>query len=202
MAIQTVYRHSFTEPVRGKEIDVNFDDFASQLNRAAQFALTASASVANNSAEATLLGTGTGSLTIPANTLIIGRSARLTVAGVYSTINPPGTLRFRVRLGGLSGTVVLDTGDQTPATSASNRWFELSGIVQCRTIGATGTVFSQGKVILAATDHDAVIWDMEKTATVTIDTTVSQTVDMTVDWQTADAGNTITGSVAFLEIIG
>ncbi len=32
MSIQTVYRHSQTNPVRGKEVDVNFDVLVAQVN--------------------------------------------------------------------------------------------------------------------------------------------------------------------------
>lgn len=202
MALSTIYKHWNTAPVRGREIDVNFDALISQMNRSSQFAGTASATVANTGTETSIIGTGSGTLTIPANTLVIGRSIGFTLAGVYSTTSPAGTLQFRVRLGGISGTVVLDSGAQTPSDSMANRGFEISGLIQCRTIGATGTVLSQGKAILSTAAGTAVIWDMETTAAVTIDTTVSQQFQVSADWQTAAAGNTITGSVFLLQILG
>lgn len=202
MALQTVYRHSATNPVRGREVDINFDWLLGQINYSSQFSATASTTIANTGTETSLIGTGEGSLTLPANTLIVGRSINFSLRGVYSTIAAPGTLQFRVRIGGISGTVVLDSTAQTPPVSAGNRGFELSGIIQCRSIGATGTVFSQGEVRLSSSATDSVTWDMENTATSTIDTTTSQEFQISADWQTADVGNTITGTNFLFQIYG
>lgn len=202
MSVQTIYRHSFTSPVRGKEVDVNLDRLAFQFNLGSKFSMSASATVANTTDETTLIGAGSGSITIPANTLLIGMVIRVSVAGVYSAIAVPGTLQFRVRMGGIGGTVVLDSGAQTPTANAANRLFEISGMIQVRTIGGSGTVFSQGKAIVASAAGTAVIWDMETTAAVTIDTTVANDLQVSADWQTADPGNTITATNAFFEILG
>ena len=71
----------------------------------------------------------------------------------------------------------------------------------CRTTGASGTVQSQGLLILNMDGQSAEFWDLENTGTATIDTTSSQAIDATWQWGTADAGNTITLTNLTIEVL-
>lgn len=155
------------------------------------FAKTATATVANTGTETTILSTGIGSKTLPEHYLLIGKSLFFIVQGIFSTDAVPGTLQLKVKLG---STTILDTGAQTPTASLVNRYFEISGIITCRTTGSSGTVFGQGLFLHSISATDIMGWDMENTATTTIDTTASLVFDITADWQTADTDNTISGT--------
>lgn len=153
------------------------------------FVSTSSATVANTVTETTLVGSGVGSATLAANSLIAGRGIRVRADGYIGTHSTAGTVRIRVKYG---STTVLDTGAQTMTNSLSNRRWSVDALIMTRTTGASGTVIGQGafEYNTAATTAGAI--DMVATATTTIDTTASQAISMTIEWGTANAANTIT----------
>lgn len=165
----------------------------------ARFTSTATASVSNTTTETSIVGSGVGSATIPASRMRAGSTYRIRVLGYYSTASSPGTLRLRVKLG---STTVLDTTAKTAHGSASSAQFEVEGTITCRTTGASGTVMGQGRALFPQTNNftDG-CWTMTNTATTTINTTSSQTIDVTAEWGTADAGNSISGAVVTIEEI-
>jgi hypothetical protein len=85
----------------------------------------------------------------------------------------------------------------------SNRAWEVVGDITCRTTGATGTVIGQGYFQHAqapgstAADH----YEMPNTGATTIDTTAGGALDVTAQWGTADAGNTITSTNMTIEVL-
>ena len=162
------------------------------------FTSTADATVTNTVIETTIIGSGVGTTTLPGSFFAVGKTIRITVRGKYSDAIVPGTLNIKIKYG---TTVLLTTGAQTPTGTLTNEGFEVSGIITCRTTGATGTVYSQGDFInyTAATTHAS--WEMTNTAATTIDTTASAALDVTVTWGTADAGNTITSTNVILEVL-
>lgn len=163
------------------------------------FAATADATVTNTVTETSIVGSGTGSLTLPANFFTAGRTVRVLVRGKYSDAAVPGTLTIKVKLG---STVILTTGAQTPTGTLTNEGFSVTGLITCRTTGATGTVYGQGDTVThsAATTHAE--WEMTNTGTQTVDTTGTLAVDVTATWGTADASNSITGTNALVEALG
>ena len=163
---------------------------------------TSSPAVANTATETTLVPTVTGSVTLAANYFVAGKGIRLTCRGLLSTAAVPGTLRIRVRLGGIGGTVIYDTTAKTPTGSLADTLWELSGVIVCRTTGGTGTVMGQSNFSHEGAAAGVVeSWPMVNTAAVTIDTTASQAVNIAAEWQTADADNSITLTDFILEQI-
>lgn len=162
---------------------------------------TGSATVANSTTEATLLGTVQGTLTLPVNFFTIGKSIRVIARGVISTAAVPGTLNIRVRLGGVAGTEIVTTAAQTMTASLTNRGWELDSIITCRTTGASGTVFGQGWFRYATSATDIAGWDMENSSSTTRSTLASQQVQVTAQFGTADASNSLTCSVALVEVL-
>jgi len=153
------------------------------------FTQTATGTVANTSSESNLNNTGVGSLTLPAGFFIAGKGIRITARGYRSTTNPSGTLRIKVKLG---STVILDTTALTATNGLTNRAWELSGALYCRTVGASGTVFGQGRVSMSqAAATAAVFWEMLNTSAIVINTTISQAITVTAQWGTAHASNTM-----------
>jgi len=144
------------------------------------FSQTADATVSNTTTETTLVGTGIGTATLPANFFVIGRTFRITARGYYGTqLTGAATLRIK---GYLGATAVLDTTAKAMTANLANRYWEVDAIVTCRTTGATGTVYAQGRF----THDDALVnfddWPMVNTGTTTIDTTASLAVALKVTW--------------------
>lgn len=177
------------------------DALPSALPAGPLFAATATATVANTTTEGTLIGAGVGSLTLPANFLVPGRSLRLLARGLISTAAVPGTLTLAGKLG---ATTLASTGAQTPEASLTDNVWEVDLVITCRTIGGSGTVFVQGfyRTTAGGGAGNAVQWEMGVTAAVTVDTTTAQALDLTADWQTADAANSIRGTNALVTVLG
>lgn len=160
------------------------------------FTSTASATVSNTTTETTIIGTGSGSLTLPVNYLSAGRALIVHASGVYSTQAVPITLRLKVKMG---STILLDTGVQTPTGALTNRRFVIEGRIICRTAGAPGTVFCQGESRLWTSAILVTGWEMLNTATANITTTSTQVIDVTAQWGAGvAAADSITGSVVII----
>ena len=159
------------------------------FNNGYLFVQTASATVANTTTQTTVTSTGKGTRTLPANFMVAGRSFHLHARGYLSTDAVPGTLRIRVKLG---STVIADTTAKTPGGGLTNQGLEVDVEWTCRTTGASGTVMAQGNSHYHTGTVGSEEFDMVNTAATTIDTTVSQTIDVTVEWSTASANNSLT----------
>lgn len=165
------------------------------------FTQTANATITNTVTETTLLGTGVGTKTLPANSLIIGKTVRIKACGFYSTDGAAaGTLTFNLKIG---GTTVATTGARTAVNAAANFYWEIEAEITCRTTGAGGTVFAQAKFLhqQEATTYNAFLWPLVNTGTDAVDTTVSNALDLTTTFGTADTDNTITCSNSSIEVL-
>ena len=150
------------------------------------FSQIATVTVANTVTETTLLGAGSGSVIIPAGFFTAGRTIKIKGFGYYSATSTPN-ITIKIKFG---STTILTTG----AAASGN---DTNGT--CRTIGATGTVQSQG--LFQEVGAAAIGFPMVNTSTNTIDTTITQTVGITVTWGAASAGNTISLSNLIIEVI-
>lgn len=156
------------------------------------FVQTNDVTVANTTAETSILGTGDGSLTLAANMLHLARAIRIEVLGVGGTVGTP-TLEIRVELGGV---LICTSGAITMPSGLSNGYFELDAFFTVRAVGGAGSVQGGGRFEIAST-----FAGLPNASQSTIDTTVAQTLDVTVIWGTANASNTITTQQAFIEIL-
>ena len=141
---------------------------------------TANGQVTNTTTETTLIGSGVGTLTLPANFFVAGKTLRFTAAGIFSTQLVPVGLDIKFKLG---STVIIATGAQVPSGATTNRFWWLDVLLTCRTTGGAGTVIAQGTFAHGEVAGVATFtWEMTSTATTTIDTTASQVVDATATW--------------------
>ena len=155
------------------------DDLPNNLTYT-RYTSTANGQVTNTATEGTLIGSGSGSLSITANTAEVGKTYTVKASGYYSTQVVPVTLNIRIKLG---STTILATGDQTPGGAIANLHWTLEGRITVRTTGATGTVHAQSGWDHQATATGAPLrWQMVNTATVTVDTTATASFDLTADW--------------------
>lgn len=155
------------------------------------FSQTSTVTVANTLTETSLVGTGTGSVTLPANLLIPGRNLRIWVWGFHSsTANP--TITIRVKIGGVTiGTASGSSGNGT------NNSFVVNFLLTCRTVGATGTIISQGQY--AELHTGGLVANLPSTTTTTVNTTGTLLLDVTSQWGTANAGNTMSATNVIVE---
>jgi hypothetical protein len=147
------------------------------------FTQTSSASVVANDNETTLISTGVGTLTIPANRMVAGKTYRITVRGKYNTdASNPAQMNWRLKFG---STVILASGNAGLGTNKVDKGYEIHADFTCRTTGSSGSVMAQGMFF---TEDGPGAKNMPATTT-TINTTVSNTVDFTVDLTDGSAGN-------------
>lgn len=162
------------------------------------FTQTADKTIANTTTETTLIGTGVGTVTLPANFFTVGKTIRFRFRGIISDTGTP-TVQIKIKLG---ATTIADSGTVALILSTlSNDYFEVEGGLTCRTTGATGTVISSGVMLYDKNANASNAIGIINTGTTTIDTTASQAFDVTFDWGTASASNTITSQIGTVEVL-
>lgn len=155
----------------------------------------ASVTIANTDVETTVFGSGIGSRVFPAGFLTAGRSIRIIALGFESSSGSP-TIRIRIKL---NSTTVLDSTAKV-SSAGTNSEFRVTADLTVRSEGANGSIIGQGDFYESGnTGADA---DLVNTIPTTIDTTVAQTLDVTVQWGTASNNNTITTTNVFIDVCG
>lgn len=128
--------------------------------------------------------------------LAAGDILRVKAGGKYSTTGTP-TLLVQCRIGGTSLAGVAGQTTTMPSGASNNAWgFEASAAV--RVIGTSGTL-QRGPNLnqyggLGVTTHNP-------SGTFTLNTTTSQTIDLTATWGTSSSSNTITMDFLSVEIL-
>lgn len=149
------------------------------------FVATAGATLANSDTETSIIGTGSGSLTLAAAYLTAGKTLRLTAYGFISTTGTP-TLTVKFKLG---ATTICSSGAVTTASGLATALLSIDLLLTCRTTGATGTVIAAGQVGIGTTVN--VLYPTSGT-TSTVDTTGTLAASLTGQWSAADPANTLT----------
>jgi hypothetical protein len=154
------------------------------------FAQTVSSTpVAATTTEGSLIGTGLGSLSVPANGFAVGDSFRATFAGHISAHNND-TLRLRVK----SGSVLLaDTGAITMPGITNLHWTMWIDFT-VRAIGPAGTavITSGGQFTYMKNASNAFEGDAFSIVNnSTFNTTVLNTLSVTAQWSSNNASNSI-----------
>ena len=169
------------------------------------YTATASATVANTTAETSIIGTGIGSLSMPATAVealpvttvpfwFAGKTIRVRVMGYLSQLVAGPNRTVKIYLGSTAlGTI----GPLSTASALTNTGFSYEFLVTCRTTGATGTAFTQGLTLSTTLGQS----HMGSTSAVTIDTTTAAALDVKFTWGTGDPGNTITATNVTVEAL-
>ena len=164
----------------------------------ASFAQTADRTIANSAAEATLLGTGVGTLTFPANFWVVGRTIRFEMHGNIASTGTP-TARVRLKMG---ATTLLDSTALTMTALAGTEEWDLVGLITCRSTGAGGTLrancFFTYETGAGSTPVDRLFI---AGATIVFNTTASGAIDVTFQWGTAALANTISSRLSAIEVL-
>lgn len=165
------------------------------------FTQTADKSVTNTTSETSIIGTGIGTLTLPANFFSVGKTIRITVSGVYSTVAVTGdTVTIKVKYG---STVIGSTATTSLLAGASNLYFWAECLITCRSLGASGTVQISGGTTYNISTVGGLAEDPMNNgaATTTVDTTASSLLDVTVTHSAANASNTVKSLVSSFEVL-
>lgn len=152
--------------------------------------------VTNTTVETTLINGGVGTLSVPANGFSVGDSFRAIMAGVLNTANNQ-TIRIRVKAGSI---VLLDSGAQS-ITNITNDVFSLNIDFTIRQLGAAGvaSIVSLGTFHYVKTVNGVIEgFSFNTVNNTTFSTTVSNTLNITVQWGAANAGNSIYSDIFIL----
>ena len=202
-------RAVFNAAVAGSSVDGNFwndstqkaiqtyVDGITQTLSGVIFTSTADATVANSTTETSVIGSGIGTKTLPANFFVAGKTVRIRVKGIFSTTGTP-TVNVKAKLG---STLIVETTAIATSGTIANDEFEVEIYLTCRTTGATGTVIGSGKFRYDNSTNAGLHIGMPATSATTIDTTASQVLDITWTWGAASASNTVSGQITSIEVL-
>lgn len=155
------------------------------------FAQTAdSTPVTATVAETTIIGTGVGTLTVPANAFQIGDSFVCALDGIVSCTSS-STLHIRVRT--LAGVLLADTGIIDMAAATDKSWL-INLYFTIRTLGGPTTASISSGGLFSYIRNGGTQFEGYVLSTVnntTFDTTVNNTLVITAQWDTTAVGNSI-----------
>jgi len=145
--------------------------------------------ITGTTAELSLINGGIGTLSVPANGFQIGDSFRADFGGLLSSKNND-TIRIRVKAGSV---ILADSGTQTMSTAINDVWqFSINFTV--RALGAAGvaSIVSLGVFHTTKQSNGAPQGFAFNTVnSTTFDTTISNTLDVTAQFSSDSALNSI-----------
>lgn len=155
------------------------------------YAQTRDSAVINTTGEQSIVGTGVGSLSIPANTFAIGDSFHAKIGGKINSTG--GGSRSEIIMRIKTGSTVIATTGVFDLDNANRQGWECELDFTITSIGAAGTISTNGNFCYTI-DGDRringhIFQDLQ-----TIDTTVSNTLDITAEWNVLNTGNDIYSS--------
>lgn len=153
--------------------------------------------ISGTNIESTLINGGVGTLTVPANGFQIGDSYRAVFGGVMNAANNQ-TIRIRVKAGSVT---LLDSGVQNLSSSIINDIWSLNVDFTIRQIGTAGvaSIVSLGAFHYTKTNNSSVQgFGFNVVNNTTFNTTISNILDVTVQWGSNNAGNSIYSDIFVL----
>ena len=149
-----------------------------------------SVAVSATTVESTLINGGIGTLSVPANGFQVGDSFNGVLIGHLSCV---GTATLQIRIKTTTGVVLADTG-AIPMNTTTNKHWKLDVNFTIRQLGvasvgsiASGGLFSYTKN--SGNNFEGVNFSIINNTT--FDTTISNTLLITAEWNTNNAGNSI-----------
>jgi len=162
------------------------------------FAQTANSTpVTGTIVESTLIGTGVGSLSVPANGFQVGDSFRAVFGGVMNAANNQ-TIRIKLKAGSV---ILLDSGIQDLGSSIVDDVWSLNVDFTIRQVGAAtvASIVSLGSFHYTKTNNASVQgFGFNVVNNTTFNTTISNTLNFTVQWGSANGSNSIYSDIFIL----
>lgn len=153
--------------------------------------------ISGTNVETTLINGGVGTLTVPANGFQVGDSYRAVFGGVMNAANNQ-TIRIRVKAGAVT---LLDSGVQSLTNSIINDIFTLNIDFTIRQLGGAGvaSIVSLGSFHYTKTNNNTIQgFGFNVVNNTTFSTTISNVLDVTVQWGSNNAGNSIYSDIFVL----
>lgn len=135
-----------------------------------------SATITNTTTETSIIGTGVGNMMIPANGFSVGDSFHGKIGGVISHQNND-ILTIKIKSNGL---VLATTGPIDLTVSTSQGW-EIELDFTIAAIGTTGTICTNGNFAYNRSTGSLEGFVFQDVVT-PFDTTINNTLDITVQW--------------------
>jgi len=144
----------------------------------------------------TTAATSFGSVSLPAGSLTAGTHIRVMALGTIVGQNSTDTFGVVLKLGAATITTI---AARDPATSDV---FHLRADILVRSTGASGAVRASSEHLFAAAGGYVAGAEVVGTASVTVDTTAANVLDLIGTWSVANAGNVARLDAMTVEIIG
>ena len=146
--------------------------------------------VTNTTTETSLLDGGVGSLTVPANGFQVGDSFSGVLIGHLSCV---GTATLHIRIKTTTGILLADTGVMAMDTTTTKHWkLDVNFTVRQVGIATVASIASGG--LFAYTKNSGLNFEGVNFSIVNsldFDTTINNTLNITAQWNTNNAGNSI-----------
>jgi hypothetical protein len=157
-----------------------------------------SATIVNTTNELSLIGTGVGTLSVPANSFSVGDSFVVRIGGIVTNLN---NTNITFRLESL-GTPLIDTGLIT-IKAGTNQFWQILVTFTIRSIGTSGvaSIVSNGAFTHIRNNQSVDYFGFNTINNTTFDTTIMNTLDVTAQWETASVDNSIHSDVFVLNKI-
>jgi hypothetical protein len=157
------------------------------------FAQTGSSTpVSGTTVETSIIGSGTGTLSVPSNGFRVGDSFSAKLNGHISCV---GTATIQIRI--KANSVLLgDTGVIALDTTTDKHW-QLDLNFTIRSIGSVGSIASYGS--FGYIKNSGLNFEGSNFVTITtLDTTILNTITITAEWNTTNSGNSIYSDIFVL----
>ncbi len=158
---------------------------------------TNSTIITNTTTESTLIGSGVGTLSVPANGFSVGDSFRAVFGGVVNANNNQ-TIRIKLKSGSV---ILLDSGVQNLGSAIVDDVWSLNVDFTIRQIGTAGvaSIVSLGSFHYTKTNNASVQgFGFNVVNNTTFNTTIGNTLNITAEWGAASTGNNIYSDIFVL----
>jgi hypothetical protein len=164
------------------------------------FSSTTQAGPNNTAAETSLIGTVTGSKTIPANTFTDGATLETIAEGLIQLPAVADSLTVREKCG---STILASFSFTPPAGALANSGFQVRLTITAIGSGAGGAFITNGLFEMSGqTTQTPTIWRAPNASNVAFDFTTACAFDITAQWGAAQVGETVAATNAAAWIPG
>jgi hypothetical protein len=161
---------------------------SSNVNKGFYSQTAISTSIVNTNIETSLIGAGVGTLSVPPNSFNIGDSFVARIGGEISNLNNTN-ITFKVKSG---STILIDTG-LIQIKGSNNQFWQLDIYFTIRNVGGVNvaSIISNGTFVHIRNNTGTEVFGFNTINNTTFDTTILNSLDITAEWQTASASNSI-----------
>lgn len=159
-----------------------------------------SVTVSATTVESTLINDGIGTITVPANGFQVGDSFNGVLIGHLSCV---GSSTLQIRIKTITGVLLADTGVIAMETATNKHWkLDVNFTIRQLGVAGIGSIASGG--LFSYTKNSGTNFEGSNFSIInntTFDTTVSNTLLVTAQWNTNNAGNSIYSEIFTLNKI-